>query len=220
MKGLVRKIKKLTKMLLNMAYKVEDSFSASIRTLLEGNEMLAKKIIAEDDKIDTMENKIDRMCLNIFALNQPVAMDLRFVLMASKMVSDLERIGDMSCNIAAKSINFLKKKNFELYPLDNIKKMGKLIKGMMTQMIEAYTDEDNDLAREVILKDSEVDELYDEIMNMTIEKANSDKKNLKMYTDVMLIVKDMERIGDHVTNMCEDIIYMITGEVVKHAKIR
>lgn len=220
MKSLIKKIKKVTKALLDMGYRADEAVSFALKALFENDEMLAKKVIANDDKLDNLENKIDRMCLNIFALNQPVAIDLRSVLMVSKIDTDYERIGDLACLIADKAANIAKKaKTYKLYPEEKIKNLGVMIQKSLKETIECYIQEDVDMAKEIIFKDTEINELHNEIVKDIIKKAAEDVENLRFHLDIIDVIKCLERIGDHLSNICEDVIFIETGEIVKHKRI-
>jgi phosphate transport system protein len=220
MKSLMKKIKQVTKALLDMAYRSEEMVSLAIKSVIEKDEMLGKRVLANDDKIDSLENKIDRMCLNIFALNQPVAIDLRSVLMISKINGELERIGDMACVIAKRAISLSKKgDSFEVFPEENIKELASDVHKNFKDAIECYINEDSALAKDVILRDDAINNMFYSILGRLIERASDDKKNLARYLDVMDIIKAIERIGDHLSNICEDVIFIETGEMVRHKKI-
>ncbi len=219
MKSLVKKIKRVTKSLLDMAYRADEAVSLSLKSFFEGDTNLAKKVIANDDKIDILENNIDRMCLNIFALNQPVAIDLRSVLGISKIDTDFERIGDLSCIIAERTININKSKTFKIYPFDRIKELASLVQDNIKDTIEAYINEDSNMAREVIFKDHEINRLYEDILKAIIKRANDDPDHFQQYVEVIDVIKSLERIGDRACNICEDIIFIETGEIIKHTKL-
>jgi phosphate transport system protein len=160
------------------------------------------------------------MCLNIFALNQPVAIDLRSVLMISKINGELERIGDMACVIAKRAISLSKKgDSFEVFPEENIKELASDVHKNFKDAIECYINEDSALAKDVILRDDAINNMFYSILGRLIERASDDKKNLARYLDVMDIIKAIERIGDHLSNICEDVIFIETGEMVRHKKI-
>ncbi len=218
MKSLVKKIKKVTKSLLDMAYRADEAVSLSLKSLFEKDKELARKIIANDDKIDILENQVDRMCLNIFALNQPVAIDLRSVLGISKIDTDFERIGDLACVISEKALDIMKAKSFDIFPEEKIRELGKLVQENLKDTIEAYINEDANLSRDVIFKDSDVNRVHDDILKDIIKKANEDAENFQYYIDIVDIIKSLERIGDRACNVCEDIIFIETGEIVKHTK--
>lgn len=199
---------------LKMSSLVEESIGASIKGLTERNAELAYKVIKSDDAVNMLEIEIDDMCLKLLALHQPTAGDLRFITSTMKIINDLERIGDLAVNIGQRTLDLLKVPPLKLRL--NIPKMAAAAQDMLKDSLDAFVNKDSKLAYEVCKRDDEVDGLNHEIF-MELLKANpEDQKPIERVLDLVLVAKNLERVADHSTNICEDIIYMVDGKVIKH----
>jgi phosphate transport system protein len=204
----------LKEKLLRMSSLVEESISLSIKSLVERDSVLAEKVVGQDDMIDTIEIEVDGLCLNLLALHQPQARDLRFITGSMKIVNDLERMGDLAVNIAHRSLDLLKVPL--LKPLIDIPRMAQLAQAMLKDSLNAFVNDDVQLAREVCMRDDEVDKLNVQIFRELLTYMLQDPSSVQRAVDLILVAKNLERIADHSTNIAEDVIYIVEARVVKH----
>jgi len=207
-------LKELKEKLLKMSSLVEEAISLSIKALKDRDQGLAQKVINSDDAINMLEIEIDDISIKLLALRQPEARDLRFIISAIKINSDLERMGDQAVNIAELALNLLKSP--PLKPLIDIPKMSDLAQGMLRDSLNAFINSDPYLAKSVCERDDEVDNLNDMVFNELITYMKQDPKNVERALDLILIARDLERVADLSTNICEDVIYIASGRVIKH----
>lgn len=209
-------LKELNMEMIKMAGLVETAIARSAEALIKHDIELARQMMAYDEAIDDMEKKIEHLCLKLLLQQQPVAKDLRRVSTALKMITDLERIGDQSADISDLTIKMGDAEN-ELIP-----QMAKATIKMVTDSINAYVNNDEELANAVIAEDDHVDELFvkirDELIDMAADSRESGKRVGEQAIDMLMIAKYFERIGDHAVNIAEWVIFSITG-VHKNAKI-
>ena len=209
-------LKELNMEMIKMAGLVETAIARSAEALIKHDMELARQMMAYDEAIDDMEKKIEHLCLKLLLQQQPVAKDLRRVSTALKMITDLERIGDQSADISDLTIKMGDAEN-ELIP-----QMAKATIKMVTDSINAYVNNDEELANAVIAEDDHVDELFvkirDELIDMAADSRESGKRVGEQAIDMLMIAKYFERIGDHSVNIAEWVIFSITG-VHKNAKI-
>ncbi len=209
-------LKELNMEMIKMAGLVETAIARSAEALIKHDMELARQMMAYDEAIDDMEKKIEHLCLKLLLQQQPVAKDLRRVSTALKMITDLERIGDQSADISDLTIKMGDAEN-ELIP-----QMAKATIKMVTDSINAYVNNDEELANAVIAEDDHVDELFvkirDELIDMAADSRESGKRVGEQAIDMLMIAKYFERIGDHAVNIAEWVIFSITG-VHKNAKI-
>lgn len=196
---------------LRMGLLVEDIISLSVTALKNQDIEMANRVCSEDDKIDDIELEIEQQCMMMLVLQQPLAKDLRTIATALKIITDLERMGDNAVNIAKITLEIGREPLIK--PLIDIPKMAHISQNMVKLSLKAFVNEDIELAEEVALMDEEVDDLYkaiiDEILNIITDNKNSAKQGTKL----LFIGRYLERIADHTTNICERIIYMVTGEL-------
>ena len=204
----------LKEKLLRMSSLVEESISLSIKSLVERDSVLAEKVVGQDDMIDTIEIEVDGLCLNLLALHQPQARDLRFITGSMKIVNDLERMGDLAVNIAHRSLDLIKVPL--LKPLIDIPRMAQLAQAMLKDSLNAFVNDDVQLAREVCMRDDEVDKLNVQIFRELLTYMLQDPSSVQRAVDLILVAKNLERIADHSTNIAEDVIYIVEARVVKH----
>lgn len=209
-----REIDKLKSKLLSLCRVVEESFLQAVKSIKEQNANLAKKVIKADIKIDHMEVDVEEECLKILALYQPVAIDLRFIITALKMNNDLERIGDLAVNIAERS-QFLADQPKIDVPFD-FDRMAEKTQLMLRKSLDALVNMDCKLAHEVCAADDEVDTINRKMYNQVKDGIRSHPEWLESLIHLLSVSRDLERIADHTTNIAEDVIYMVKGEVVRH----
>jgi phosphate transport system protein len=200
-------IEKLNHSLLDMGRLIETSIAMSTTALTKQNKELAKKTIEYDHEINQMEKDIEALCLKLL-LQQPLARDFRLVSSALKMITDMERIGDQSADIAEISLYF--DKPF-IKKLEHIPQMAEATIKMVTDAINAFVNSDLELANSVIKQDDRIDELFTTVKKDLIELISKDSNNGEQAIDLIMIAKYFERIGDHATNIAEWVIYSITG---------
>lgn len=196
--------------LIKMSSIVEESLSNSIKALKKQDIALAEKVIESDDLIDKMELQIEEKCLKLIALQQPIAKDLRIIATALKIITDLERIGDHAVDIA----KITKRLSNERYvkELIDIPRMTYIVTGMVKDSIDAYVKLDVAKAKEVSKRDDEIDALHAQIFRELLLLMMEDPKKINQSTYFLFVSQYIERIADHVTNICEWIIYAVTGE--------
>ncbi len=212
---LTRQIDKLKKMILQLGAMVEESFQNSVAAVRNADENLAEKVIAGDDQIDEMEIEIEEECLHTLALHQPVAYDLRFVIAVLKINSDLERIADLAVNVAEMAILLGgKQKNIE-WAID-IDTMTEKVQSMVKRALDALVNLDADLAETVRKTDDEVDELHRATYGEVERRMKADPTHVYELVNCLTISRHLERIADHATNIAEDVLYMVCGEIQRH----
>ena len=205
----------LKKQLLKMGTLVEAAIFESVEALKELNSQRANKIINEDKIIDEWENAIDERCLDLLALQQPMAVDLRFITMSMNIATDLERIADLAVDIAQRVLDLTGKPL--LKPLIDIPKLANYAKQMSKDALDSFVNKDAELAGSVILRDNEADQLRNLVQKELIEDYMAkDPSTVTRAVPLLLIARHLERICDHATNIAEDVIYMVKADVVKH----
>lgn len=196
--------------MLKMASLVEDSIIKSIQALKNGDLLLAEKIKREDDTIDEMEMIIEEKTTKLIALQQPVAKDLRMIITISKLVTDLERIGDHATNIADMVLEIGEESLIK--PLIDIPRMTELVAKRLRQSIDSFVNMDIELAKIVARGDEEIDLLDKQILRELLTFMLEDPTKIKQATYLIFVSRFLERIGDHSTNICERVIYMLSGK--------
>ncbi|KEH97697.1 PhoU family transcriptional regulator [Clostridium botulinum C/D str. BKT12695] len=203
-------LEELNNDLLEMGSVVEQQIYLSIQSLISKDSELAKKVIKNDDLIDETMKKIESKSIKIIAMQQPIATDLRFIFTCINIVTDLERMADHAVDIA-KVTKGLQNENYDADILD-ISKMSQIVICMIKDVLNAYVNRDLQKAYEIAKRDDILDELYMNVFKETLKKMTKDNSMIQQGTRFLFVFKYLERIGDHVTNICEWIIYIITGE--------
>ena len=209
-----RDIEHLKDLLLRMGAMVEDAISDSIRALLERDSTVAERVIALDDSIDHMELEIDQHTIELIAKMQPAAVDLRFVATAMKITPELERIADLAVDVAERAIEI----NSEppLKPLIDIPRLARISQEMVRESLDAFVRRDAGLARKVIMRDDEVDALTEQSFRELLTYMLEDPHNISRAIRLTFVGKYFERMADHATNVCEMVVYLAEGKVIKH----
>jgi phosphate transport system protein len=210
-----RDLKKMKIRALDLGSKVEAMLRDAMQAADERNIELALSVIKRDDLIDQEEIAIEEECLKMMALHQPVAMDLRQLIAMIKMNNDLERIADMACNIA-RAVSHLKKDNLAGDVTVQFHAMAEKVYAMFVQSMEAVLDLDADLALKICADDNEVDALHEEFYELVKLEMKSNVENVNIMLRYLNISRNLERIGDHITNIAEDVLYMVKGHIVRH----
>ncbi len=205
-----RQLEELNNGLIKMGSLIEKAIEMAITGMINQDVELAKNAIAFDNEIDEQEKEIENLCLKLLLQQQPVARDLRLISAALKMITDMERIGDHAADISEITIQLSNEKYIK--KLEHISQMAKETTVMVVKSVDAFVSKNLDMAHEVIESDDVVDDLFDKVKNELIELINKDTKNGEQATDLLMIAKYFERIGDHATNIAEWVIFSITGE--------
>jgi phosphate transport system protein len=210
-----QELEDLKKELLKMGALAETAIFESVEALKNLSSERANKVISDDKTIDELENAIDERCLDLLALRQPMAVDLRFITMSMKISTDLERIADLAVDIAQRVLDLVGKPL--LKPFIDIPKLTTLAQQMVKDALDSFVNKDADLAGKVILLDNEADRLRNLVQKELIEDYMSkDSSTAPRAVPLLLIARHLERICDHTTNIAEDVIYMVNARVVKH----
>jgi len=203
--------------ILSMAGLVEKCLEDMAVALTEQNSELAEAVIAMDEEIDQHEVEIDRLATEFIARHQPTATDLRFVIVAIKLGPELERIADNAVNIAERILHISKYP--QLKPVVDLPRMLGLAHAMVSDAIAAYVARDARTAREVILRDDEVDSLYLQIFRVLLTFMIEDPKTISRAIDLILVARYVERIADQATNIAEEVVYLVEAKPIRHLHI-
>lgn len=200
--------------LIEMGSMIEQSIETAIKGLVTQDVALAEQAIESDEEIDRQERSIESLCLKLLLQQQPVAKDLRLISAALKMITDMERIGDQAADISEITIALADKPYIK--KLEHIQQMAKETMVMLVESIEAFVNKDLDKANRVIAHDDTVDELFQIVKEELIEIIHENVDSGEQATDLLMVAKYLERIGDHATNISEWVIFSITGEHPKN----
>lgn len=211
---LVREIERLKKSILSLGALVEQSLHRSLQALETGDLELAEEVIATDPLIDEREVELEEDVLKMLALYQPVAGDLRFIMAVAHIDNELERIADLSANICARTIDLSREPGVKVPPA--MIAMAARIEAMLGRTLDALVQRDADLARCVLAEDAEVDEMFRSLLG---ELKEGIRRHIDLLDGLLLaftVARYLERMADRMTNICEDVIYMVEGEIVRH----
>ncbi len=210
----VHMLDELQRRSLRMASLVEDILQEACESAFEDNERLARRVISRDLEVDNEEVQIEEETVRLMALYQPVGSDLRLLCTILKVNNDLERISDCGVNIAERA------KHLEHDAVRNqveiVRKMAANVRRMLRTAIQAYGDQDADGGQKVLLEDDVIDAAYAQIIRNVVADAAGKSDSIAAYLDILSIAKNLERIADHATNIAEDVVYLSTGEIVRH----
>ncbi len=201
--------------LLHMGSLVEEMIHLAVMSLLERTKEPLEKVWQNEKEVNQLHIEIDDRCLKMLALYQPASTDLRFIVGALKINSDLERIGDQAVNISQTTSIFLGHPQLEKKLFD-IPRMAELAKRMVKDSLDAYVKKDVELARSVVQRDSEEDKLKSEAFHELMHLMQSDSSTIQRALSLILISRNLERIADHATNIAEDVIFMVLGKDIRH----
>ncbi len=210
-----RDIEHLKELLLRMGAMVEDAMAESIRALLERDTAIAERVIASDNAIDQMELEVDAHTVELIAKMQPAAVDLRFVTTSMKITPELERIADLAVDVCERAIELNREPS--LKPLIDIPRLARIAQDMVRQSLDAFVRRDAVLARAVIARDDEVDMLTEQSFRELLTYMLEDSRNISRAIRLTFIGKYFERIADGATNICEMVVYLVEGKVIKHS---
>ena len=208
-----RQLREVQEDLVNMTQAAKKMLQMAIESLQERNVEKAKEVIALDDIVDSYNLKIEEKCLRMIALQQPVAKDLRVIAAVMKIITDVERIGDYSIDIAKFSIRLADKLLFK--PLIDIPKMAGIVIKMLEETSSTFIQKDLNVVQKVVEDDDQVDALYRSIHEEVVTYIEKDPSVTRQAIWILMIARYLERIGDHITNITERIYYMETGEMIE-----
>jgi phosphate transport system protein len=204
----------LKQTLLAMGGLVEDQIRRVMRAMLERDDALALEVIERDRQVNQYDVEVDEKCVELLALHQPAASDLRFITTAMKIVTDLERIGDQAVNIAQRAIELHQEP--QLKPYVDLPRMAEMAQRMVKESLDAFVARDTALARAVCAEDEAVDALKEQIFRELLTFMMSDPRTIPRALRLILISRFMERVADHATNIAEMVVYMVEGKMVRH----
>lgn len=211
---LFRQIEKLKQKILLVGTYVEEAIAKAVDSLVNKDQELAAAVISSDDEIDRLEVEVEEECLKTLALYQPVAADLRFVIAVLKINNDLERMGDLATNMAKRAIFLAQCERPEL--IGDIRTMAVKAQSMVKNSLDALVNHDARLARQVREDDDEVDALRDEIQAKIRRLMRDEPEKFECWSKLNSASRHVERIADMATNVAEEVIYLIEGEIVRH----
>jgi len=193
----------------------EQALERAMYALGERDNEVARQVLENDDRVDQLEVEIDRQCIDIIALRQPAARDLRFVISVAKMAPVLERIADHACNIARAAIDLNNEP--ELKSVLGLRRMADHALSMLRGALDAFTSGDALLAREIIKSDRDINDLYNHTFHRLIEMMVTEPATAARDARLLFVAKHLERIGDYVTDICELTVYMAEAAFIKHS---
>ncbi|MBN2534249.1 MAG: phosphate signaling complex protein PhoU [Spirochaetales bacterium] len=207
-------LKHLKERVLSMGNVVESMIDKAIQSIIKEDIELKNQVLKWEEEVNKTQIEIDETCIALIALQQPAAVDLRFITSAMKINSDLERMGDQAVNIIDHSL-----KSIRCMPqaiIDYITKMSEFVQKMVSRSLEAFVTYNVEMAKGVLLLDDDVDSLKEQIFHEIQECIKGDTEKINHSLDLVIISRNLERIGDHATNISEDVIYMILGKDIRH----
>src|SRR5580700_4482288 len=210
-------LEELKERLLWMGSLAERAVHQAIHSVLDGDEKLARVVLDEEDAINDLQVEIDDRVMQLLALHQLMAADLRFVLAVSRINNDLERIGDQAVNIAQGALRILRHPRVK--PYVDLPRMSELAEEMVRDALNAVVRRDVELAQKVLASDDQVDHYRDQIFRELLTYMMGDSSVVFPAFELVLVAKNLERIGDHATNIAEDVIYIVQGQDVRHPTV-
>lgn len=204
--------------LLEMGGKVEAALLASVRSLTERDAAAAELVIAGDREVNRLEIEIDDLCRRLLALRQPAASDLRFITTALKIVTDLERMGDLAVNIAERALTLAQAPPLRVF--HDLTALADLCETQLKKALDAFVEADVEQAEEVIASDELLDAVYLKLFNELLQCMMEDSRAIRRATAIMFAAKHLERFGDHAANVAEMVVYMVRGTDVRHPHSR
>lgn len=206
-------LKTLHATVLKMGALCESQFSNSITALIKGDDELVDKIIGKDDRIDELERKIDDQVVNLITLRAPMAIDLRETVSAMRIASELERIGDLAKNTAKRAK--IIKGSIDINISALIKSAAELVQINLKKTLDSYSKNDEKLALSVWNSDKEIDIIINKLLQGLMSNIKKEKKNIEVFSHLLFVAKNIERVGDHSTNICEYVHFLVKGEEIQ-----
>ena len=207
-------LRSLRERLLAMGARCEEQISRAMRALAERDDKVAEEVLRRDDEIDRDEVDIDEMAQTILATRQPVASDLRFITMSLKFVTDLERIGDLAANIAKRALELNRMP--QLKPYVDLPRMADLVQRNLRDVLDSFVTRDEDKAANAIIADQQIDQLNATLFAELIAYVATDPATVTRVIPLTSVARYLERIGDHVKNLAEEVVYMVKAQDVRH----
>lgn len=211
-----KELEKIKKQILTLGFMVEEQVQMAVEAVETKDTELARKIIRKDLEIDEMEVEIEEECLKVLALHQPVAIDLRFLVAVIKINNDLERIGDQAVNIAERVGVTAKSEHIDFF--FDYSSMGAKAQTMLKMSLDALINMNDDVAWQVVRLDDEVDRIKKDAYDRIKSAMREHPDKIGYLINLLLISRHLERMADHTTNIAEEVIYLIEGEIVRHAQ--
>ena len=213
----VREMDALHRSILSMCSAVEELIHDSVDGFRAGREGLSAELAARDEEIDALDNRISEDCLKILALYHPVANDLRRVAVVMRIGAELERVADLAVNIAERSAGIISCGSFPLP--ERLAQMSREALSMLHDSIDSYVEQNAELARDVCLRDEQVDALNSELIQEVVSVVKQEPKLIEAGLHLFSVIGHVERVADHATNIAEDVVYMVEGAVIRHQQI-
>jgi phosphate transport system protein len=210
----VEELEQLKAKLLEQSSLVESAIYRSITSVVQKDEALAREVLKNEARVNQIEIEIDDFAVSLLALQQPMAADLRFIIASIKINNDLERMGDLAVNIAERGLSLLSEPIVK--PMIDIPHIAGLVQSMVRKALDAFVTRDADLARSVLSSDDAVDDLRNASFHELISFMEQDPKNIRQSMNLISIVRNLERIADHATNIAEDVMFLAEGIDVRH----
>jgi phosphate transport system protein len=210
----VKELHSVKQELLAMGHIAEDRLRTAVGALVDRNTALLGEVVAGDSRLNDLQMAIDDRCFTLLALHQPVAVDLRTIVSAFKINSDLERVGDLAVNVAETAQRYLT--HAPVKPLVDLPRMGDLALKMLREALDAFLGDDVGLANAVLQQDDWLDELRNQVFRELLTYMLSVPATIEPATELILISRHLERVGDHATNIAEDVIFVVEGRDVRH----
>ncbi len=207
-------LQQLKERLLTMGSLAETMIHMAIKGLVDRKVELARDVYRHEKDVNQLQIEIDDRCIKMIALHQPTASDLRFITAAMKINSDLERIADQAVNICQTTEYLLQEP--QLKPLIDVPRMAEIAKKMLKDALDSFVEKDENLARSVLIRDDQVDELKAQVFRELLTYMISDPSTIKRAIDLILISRNLERIADHATNIAEDVVFVVAGKDIRH----
>ncbi len=202
--------------IIKMGSLVEEQIEFAFKALYEHNTELAKIVIERDDKVDKYDVKIDKQCQRIFALTQPVAIDLRLIMSAMNINNDLERMGDIAVNVAERTTHFINHR--DLLERIELPAMSQKVQSIVKGAIDSFVNNDPEMAAEIIKLDNIIDRAYEDIFEKLIKEMSGNKELINPCAHAITLLENIERLADHSTNVAEDVIFLVDAKIIKHKK--
>jgi phosphate transport system protein len=210
----VEELDQLKTKLLEMSSLVESAIQRSISAVIQKDRTAADEVFRNETRINAIEVEIDEFAINLLALHQPMAADLRLIVAALKINTDLERMGDLSVNIAQRAMSLIEEPVIK--PMIDIPHIAGLVQSMVRKSLDAFVTRDADLARSVLASDDAVDSLRTASYHELVSFMERDPENIKAALDLLAITRNLERLADHSTNIAEDVLFLVKGIDVRH----
>lgn len=214
MRHIEQGLEQLKAMLLEMGALVESAIYRSVQGVVEKNEELAQQVLKNEGRINELEMRIDDVAIGLLVLQQPVAADLRLVTAAIKINNDLERMGDLAVNIAQRALDMMRES--VIRPMVDIPHIAGLVQSMVRKALDSFVNRDAELARSVLAADDGVDNLRTASYHELVSYMEKDHSNIAQALNLWSVVRNLERIADHSTNIAEDVLFLVKGIDVRH----